>query len=143
MMRRKENCYHCPVVKPEDAMFFFYICTGVCKKIRALDLYISIYIYGVHCGKILILENIPGHMFIHITLAGSKFSSATLPTMHSIYLYILINIYQFANSCIYLLIYNSNNNNNNNNNKTSKQHEYLIDNHFCKGYFCKGYYFNF
>ena len=43
-------------------------------------------------------------MFIHITLAGSKFSSGTLPTMHLIYVY--TDIYQglkiFANSCIYL-----------------------------------------
>ena len=27
----------------------------------AFHSYISIYIYGVHCGKVLILENIPGH----------------------------------------------------------------------------------
>ena len=45
-------------------------------------------------------------MFIHITLAGSKFSSRTLPTMHSIYLY--TDIYQglnvFANSCTYIYV---------------------------------------
>ena len=45
-------------------------------------------------------------MFILITLAGSKFSRGTLPTMHSIYLYTAI--YQglniFANSCIYIYI---------------------------------------
>ena len=34
---------------------------------------------------------------MHITLAGSKFSSGTLPTMHSIYVYSDICI------CIYLL----------------------------------------
>ena len=43
---------------------------------------------------------------MHITLAGSKFSSGTLPTMHSMYLY--IDIYQglksFANSYIYIYI---------------------------------------
>ena len=41
-----------------------------------------------------------------ITLAGSKFSSGTLPTMHSIYVY--TDIYQglqiFANSYIYIYI---------------------------------------
>ena len=46
-------------------------------------------------------------MFIHITLAGSKCSSGTLPTMHSIYVY--TNVYQglkiFANGCIYIYIY--------------------------------------
>ena len=46
-------------------------------------------------------------MFIHITLVGSKFSSATLPTVHSIYVY--TDIYDglkiFANSCIYMYIY--------------------------------------
>ena len=43
-------------------------------------------------------------MFIQITLAGSKFSCGTLPTMHSIYVY--TDIYQglkiFANSYIYI-----------------------------------------
>ena len=43
-------------------------------------------------------------MFIYITLAGSTFSSGTLPTMHSIYVY--TDIYQglniFANSYIYI-----------------------------------------
>ena len=42
-------------------------------------------------------------MFIQITLAESKFSSGTLPTMHSIYLY--TDVYQglncFANTFIY------------------------------------------
>ena len=48
-------------------------------------------------------------MFIHITLAGSTFSSGTLPTMHPICLY--TDIYQglkiFANSRIlqYMWIY--------------------------------------
>ena len=46
-------------------------------------------------------------MFIQIILAGSKFYSGTLPTMHSIYVY--TDIYQglkiFANSCIYIYIY--------------------------------------
>ena len=37
-------------------------------------------------------------MFIHITLAGSKVSSGTLPTMHSIlYMYIYTDIYQGLN----------------------------------------------
>ena len=43
-------------------------------------------------------------MFIYITLAGSKFSRGTLPTMHSIYVY--TDIYQglkfLANSYIYI-----------------------------------------
>ena len=33
---------------------------AVCKNVEPL-IYISIYIYGVHCGKVLILENIPGY----------------------------------------------------------------------------------
>ena len=37
-----------------------YIYTAVCKNFEPL-IYISIYIYGVHCGKVLVLENIPGH----------------------------------------------------------------------------------
>ena len=45
------------------------------------------------------------YMFIHITLAGSRFSSGTLPTMHLIYVY-YTDIHQglkiFANSCIYI-----------------------------------------
>ena len=44
-------------------------------------------------------------VFIHITLAGSKFSSGTFSTMPSLYLY--TDIYQgltfFVNSCIYVL----------------------------------------
>ena len=45
-------------------------------------------------------------MFIHITLVRSKFSSGTLPIMHSIYPY--ADKYQelnfFANSCIMCLL---------------------------------------
>ena len=36
-----------------------YTYTAVCKTFEPL-IYISIYIYGVHCGKVLILENVPG-----------------------------------------------------------------------------------
>ena len=45
-------------------------------------------------------------MFIHITLVGSKFSSGTLPIMHSIYLYtdIYEGLKSFANSCVYIYI---------------------------------------
>ena len=40
-----------------------YIYTAVCKTFEPL-LYIRIYIYGVHCGKVLILENVPGRKII-------------------------------------------------------------------------------
>ena len=33
----------------------------ILKKKQPL-IYINIYIYGVHCGKVLILENIPGRI---------------------------------------------------------------------------------
>ena len=36
-----------------------YMYTAVCKTFETL-IYISIYIYGVHCGKVLILEIGPG-----------------------------------------------------------------------------------
>ena len=108
-------------------MKYIYIYTAVCKNFEPL-IYISIYIYGVHCGKVVILENILGRkkmckkstcshrkifllnilkMFIQITLPGSKFSSATLPTMHSIYLYTdgYQGLKSFANSRIYIYIY--------------------------------------
>ena len=47
-------------------------------------------------------------MFIHITLAGRKFSSGTLPTMHSIYSY--TDIYQgliqhFWQTAVHIYIY--------------------------------------
>ena len=99
---------------------------AVCKHFDPLI--ISIYIYGVHYGKVLILKNLPewkkiinmspqedihAHYIEDITSLstllwlGSKFSSGTLPTMHSIYLY--TDMYQglklFANSCIYTCIY--------------------------------------
>ena len=34
------------------------------KKFEPLIYYISIYIYGVHCGKVLILENVSGRKII-------------------------------------------------------------------------------
>ena len=36
-----------------------YIYIAVCKNFEPL-IYISIYIYGVHCGKVLILKTVPG-----------------------------------------------------------------------------------
>ena len=41
------------------------IYTAVCKNFEPL-IYISIYIYEVHCGKVLVLENIPGHKIINM-----------------------------------------------------------------------------
>ena len=38
---------------------YIYIYTAVCKNFEPLT-YISIYIYGVHCGKVLILKIVPG-----------------------------------------------------------------------------------
>ena len=40
-----------------------YIYTAVCKNFEPL-IYIRIYIYGVHCGKVSILENVPGRKII-------------------------------------------------------------------------------
>ena len=37
-----------------------YICIYSCLQTFESLIYISIYIYGVQCGKALILENIPG-----------------------------------------------------------------------------------
>ena len=53
------------------------------------------------------MKGMPVEM-MHITLAGSKFSSGTLPTMHSIYVY--TDIYQGLN--IFANIYIKDNNNN-------------------------------
>ena len=46
-------------------------------------------------------------MFIHITLAGRKFSSGALPTMHSIYIYtdVYLGLNFFPNSCIRIYIF--------------------------------------
>ena len=43
-------------------------------------IYISIYIYGVHCGKVLIFENLPGHKIIRPAQHGFCLKVVTHPS---------------------------------------------------------------